>query len=79
MLGTGKFSTVYMCTRRGQPNRRYALKAVEASHFQVLSQTISTCTGDTASLSRIYEEIAIMREPHSVNKTDYIIINIFKE
>eukprot|EP00913_Durusdinium_trenchii_P027545 g25835.t1 len=27
VLGTGKFSTVYMCFRRGQPNRRFALKA----------------------------------------------------
>jgi hypothetical protein len=26
VLGTGKFSTVYLCFRRGQPNRRFALK-----------------------------------------------------
>eukprot|EP00435_Cladocopium_sp_Y103_P057857 s294_g20.t1 len=49
VLGTGKFSTVYLCFRRGQPNRRFALKA------------ISTYIGDNASLQRIYEEIAIMR------------------
>lgn len=49
VLGTGKFSTVYLCFRRGQPNRRFALKA------------ISTYIGDNASLARIYEEIAIMR------------------
>ena len=26
VMGTGKFSTVYLCFRRGQPNRRFALK-----------------------------------------------------
>ncbi|CAK8998727.1 unnamed protein product [Durusdinium trenchii] len=49
VLGTGKFSTVYMCFRRGQPNRRFALKA------------ISTYTGDDASMNRILEEINIMK------------------
>ncbi|CAJ1390616.1 unnamed protein product [Effrenium voratum] len=49
VLGTGKFSTVYLCQRRNHPERRFALKA------------ISTYTGDNASLARIYEEIAIMR------------------
>ena len=28
VLGTGKFSTVYMCTYRENPDQRYALKAV---------------------------------------------------
>eukprot|EP00439_Symbiodinium_sp_Y106_P030000 s6010_g3.t1 len=49
VLGTGKFSTVYMCTYRDNPDHRYALKA------------ISTYTGDKASYSRIEEEIAIMK------------------
>ncbi|CAE7419460.1 mlkA [Symbiodinium sp. CCMP2592] len=49
VLGTGKFSTVYMCTYRDNPDQRYALKA------------ISTYTGDKASYSRIEEEIAIMK------------------
>ncbi|OLP74407.1 Calcium-dependent protein kinase 12 [Symbiodinium microadriaticum] len=28
VLGTGKFSTVYMCTYRENPDQRYALKAI---------------------------------------------------
>ncbi|CAE7620163.1 mlkA [Symbiodinium natans] len=49
VLGTGKFSTVYLCTYRDNPDRRFALKA------------ITTYTGDKASYTRIVEEIAIMK------------------
>lgn len=48
-LGSGKFSTVYLCWRREQPEKRFALKV------------ISTYAGDHASLTRIYEEISIMK------------------
>ncbi|CAE7823293.1 mlkA [Symbiodinium microadriaticum] len=58
VLGTGKFSTVYMCTYRENPDQRYALKA------------ISTYTGDKASYSRIVEEIAIMK---AINQHSSII------
>ncbi|CAE8608513.1 unnamed protein product, partial [Polarella glacialis] len=49
LLGTGKFSSVYLCWRRGLPEKRCALKV------------ISTYAGDHASLTRIYEEINIMK------------------
>eukprot|EP00928_Gymnodinium_smaydae_P028442 TRINITY_DN21695_c1_g1_i1.p1 TRINITY_DN21695_c1_g1~~TRINITY_DN21695_c1_g1_i1.p1 ORF type:complete len:348 (-),score=64.60 TRINITY_DN21695_c1_g1_i1:68-1111(-) len=48
-LGTGKFSVVHMCWRRSQPEKRYALKV------------ITTKADDHASLTRIYEEISIMK------------------
>jgi len=49
-LGTGKFSVVHLCWRRYQPEKRYALKV------------INTRPDDHQSLTRIYEEVNIMRE-----------------
>jgi len=48
-IGTGKFSVVHLCWRKYQPDKRYALKV------------IATRPDDNQSISRIYEEIAIMR------------------
>lgn len=48
-IGTGKFSVVHLCWRRYAPEKRYALKV------------ISTRPDDHASLTRIYEEINILR------------------
>jgi len=48
-IGTGKFSTVHLCWRREQPEKRYALKV------------IATRPDDHQSLTRIYEEVAVMR------------------
>jgi len=48
-LGTGKFSTVHLCWRRYQPEKRYALKV------------ITTTKDDHQSMNRIYEEINILR------------------
>jgi len=48
-LGTGKFSVVHLCWRRQQPEKRYALKVINAR------------PDDHASLTRIYEEINILR------------------
>jgi len=49
-LGTGKFSVVHLCWRRHAPEKRYALKV------------IMTIADDHAALTRIYEEIHILRE-----------------
>lgn len=49
-LGSGKFSTVYRCWKREQPETHFALKV------------INTYAGDHASLTRIYEEISIMKQ-----------------
>lgn len=48
-IGTGKFSVVHLCWRRYQPEKRYALKV------------INTRPDDHQSLTRIYEEINILR------------------
>mmetsp|Transcript_17118 Transcript_17118/g.44039 ORF Transcript_17118/g.44039 Transcript_17118/m.44039 type:complete len:406 (-) Transcript_17118:141-1358(-) len=48
-IGTGKFAVVHLCWRRNQPDKRYALKA------------INTKVGDMASLNRIREEITILQ------------------
>jgi len=48
-LGTGKFSVVHLCWRRSQAEKRYALKV------------ITTRADDHTSLTRIYEEINIMK------------------
>lgn len=48
-IGTGKFSTVHLCWRREQPEKRYALKV------------IATRPDDHQSLDRIYEEVSTMR------------------
>jgi calcium/calmodulin-dependent protein kinase I len=48
-IGTGKFSVVHLCWRRYQPEKRYALKV------------INTRPDDHQSLTRIYDEISIMR------------------
>jgi serine/threonine protein kinase len=48
-LGTGKFSVVYRTWRRAQPEKRFALKV------------ISTSPSDHLALTRIYEEIHIMK------------------
>lgn len=48
-IGTGKFSVVHLCWRRYQPEKRYALKV------------ITTRSDDHQSLTRIYEEINILR------------------
>lgn len=48
-LGSGKFSVVYLCWERQQPQQRYALKV------------ISTAQDDHAALTRIYEEINILK------------------
>jgi len=48
-LGTGKFSYVHLCWRRNHPEKRYALKV------------ITTKADDHVSLTRIYEEINIMK------------------
>jgi len=48
-LGTGKFSVVYLCWKNNNPEKRYALKV------------ITTRAEDHASLTRIYEEIDIMK------------------
>jgi len=49
-LGTGKFSVVQLCWRKYQPEKRYALKVINAR------------PDDHQSLTRIYEEINILRE-----------------
>jgi len=48
-LGTGKFSVVHLCWRSEMPEKRYALKV------------ITTYPDDHASLTRIYEEINILK------------------
>lgn len=48
-LGTGKFSVVHLCWRADRPEKRYALKV------------ITTRPDDHASLTRIYEEINILK------------------
>jgi len=48
-LGTGKFSVVHLCWRKNKPEKRYALKV------------ISVRPDDHASLTRIYEEIGILK------------------
>lgn len=48
-VGSGKFSTVHLCWRRSDPEKRYALKV------------ISTDKGDVSYMSRIREEIQIMQ------------------
>lgn len=48
-IGTGKFSEVYLCRRRNQPEKRYALKV------------INTRPDDHVSLTRIYDEINILK------------------
>jgi len=49
-IGTGKFSVVHLCWRKYQPEKRYALKVINAR------------PDDHQSLNRIYDEISIMRE-----------------
>jgi len=48
-LGTGKFSVVHLCWRKYQPEKRYALKVINAP------------PDDHRSVDRIYEEINILR------------------
>jgi calcium/calmodulin-dependent protein kinase I len=48
-IGTGKFSEVFLCWRKNAPEKRYALKV------------INTRNDDHVSLTRIYEEIDILR------------------
>jgi serine/threonine protein kinase len=48
-IGTGKFSKVYLCWRRDNPAKRYALKVIELR------------PEDHTTLARIYEEIELMR------------------
>jgi len=48
-LGTGKFSVVHLCWRKYQPEKRYALKVINIR------------PDDHQSLTRIYEEINILR------------------
>jgi len=48
-IGTGKFSVVHLCWRKYQPEKRYALKVINAR------------PDDHQSVNRIYEEINIMR------------------
>lgn len=48
-IGTGKFSVVHLCWRKYQPEKRYALKV------------ITTRPDDNVSMTRIYEEINILR------------------
>jgi len=48
-IGTGKFSVVHLCWRKYQPEKRYALKV------------ISTRPDDHQSLTRIFEEVNILR------------------
>lgn len=48
-IGTGKFAVVYPCSRRNNPEKKYALKV------------INTRVGDMASLNRIHEEINILQ------------------
>lgn len=48
-LGTGKFSVVHLCWRRNHPEKRYALKVINCR------------PDDHSSLTRIYEEINILR------------------
>lgn len=48
-IGTGMFSQVFLCWARGEPEHRYALKV------------INTPADDRATLSRIYDEISILR------------------
>lgn len=48
-IGTGKFSVVHLCWRKYQPEKRYALKV------------ITVRPDDHASLTRIYEEISILK------------------
>lgn len=50
VLGKGKFSVVYPCWCRGNPEKRYALKVIQ-----------TTGVGDHAALTRIYEEVNILR------------------
>lgn len=49
ILGQGKFSVVRACWRRGHPSKKYALKE------------ILTCQADSSSISRIREEINVLR------------------
>jgi len=48
-IGTGKFSEVYLCWKRKEPEKRYALKVIQNR------------PDDHVSLTRIYEEIHIMK------------------
>lgn len=48
-IGTGKFSEVFLCWRKAAPEKRYALKVINTRH------------DDHVSLTRIYEEIDILR------------------
>jgi len=48
-LGAGKFSVVHLCWQRDQPEKRYALKVIK------------TAAEDHAALTRIYEEINILK------------------
>jgi len=48
-IGTGKFSVVHLCWRKYQPEKRYALKVIQ------------TRADDHQSLTRIFEEINILR------------------
>jgi len=48
-IGTGKFAVVHLCWKRGQPSKRYALKAINMK------------VGDQASASRIREEVGILQ------------------
>jgi len=48
-IGTGKFSEVFLCWRKNAPEKRYALKVINTRH------------DDHVSLTRIYEEIDILR------------------
>jgi serine/threonine protein kinase len=48
-IGKGKFSDVYSCWRRNNPSKRYALKVIHLKH------------DDHQTLTRIYEEIEIMK------------------
>lgn len=49
-IGRGKFAEVYMCWKKASEDQRFALK------------DINTKMGDTASIARIREEIAILNE-----------------
>lgn len=48
-IGAGKFSEVFLCWRKNAPEKRYALKVINTRH------------DDHVSLTRIYEEIDILR------------------
>lgn len=61
-IGSGKFSEVYLCWRKREPERRYALKVINIRNE------------DHQSVERIYEEIKIMKNvchhPHIVQLVD---------